>query len=255
MNKYRFQLLLTLGLILSIYGSALAQAEELKLSLSRDFGYSSGTGSIQGRFSMKISGPEDLVRVVFLIDGQSVYEDSEAPFRFQFTTDSYSLGIHTLNSVGYTSGGLELHSNEYRREFVSAEEGWKSAGKFAIPILAFSLAVMVLSFVLPTLLGRGKRTALPQGAPRNYGFSGGTICPKCGRPFAMHFFGMNLLVGRLDRCPYCGRWSLVRHRSLAELRAAELAELENAQTDTQLSAVGEEERLRKDLEDSRFHDA
>jgi len=66
---------------------------------------------------------------------------------------------------------------------------------------------------------------------------------------------MNLLVGRLDRCPYCGRWSLVRHRSLAELRAAELAELENAQTDTQLSAVGEEERLRKDLEDSRFHDA
>jgi len=254
MNKIRISLLLTFCLMLTSFGNAFAQAEELVLNLSRDFGYSSGTGRIQGAFSMKIKGPDDLVRVVFLIDGQPVNDDTETPFQFQFNTDSYSLGIHTLNARGYTAGGLELQSNEYRREFVSAGEGLKSGGALLLPIIGITLLAILLSFGLPALLGRGKRSELPLGSPRNYGFQGGAICPKCSRPFAVHLFGVNLVVGKLDRCPYCGKWSIVRRKGLVELRAAEAAELANAQAGAPQLARSEEDNLRKELDESRFQD-
>ena len=47
---------------------AQTEDERLSLRLSRDFGYSSGGGDIQGTFSMKVSGPEDLERVRRLFD-------------------------------------------------------------------------------------------------------------------------------------------------------------------------------------------
>jgi hypothetical protein len=68
----------------------------------------------------------------------------------------------------------------------------------------------------------------------------------------MHFFGLNLGLSKLDRCPYCGKWGLVRAKPLDVLRAAEAGELEEAQAGSQLSAESEEEKLRKELDDSRF---
>ena len=71
-KNYMYFFLVTSLLWLTILQPIPAQAQnnedELLLSLSRDFGYSSGTGRIQGTFSMKASGPEDLERVVFYID-------------------------------------------------------------------------------------------------------------------------------------------------------------------------------------------
>jgi len=227
---------------------------QIELSLSRDFGYSSGTGRIQGTFSLRVSGPETLTRVIFLIDGKQIGEDTQAPYRLQFNTDAYELGVHTMQAVGYTLNGVELRSKEQRREFVSSEEGWQAAGKIAIPILIFAGGAVLLTTLLPLILGRGKKGSLPLGAPRNYGTAGGTICPKCSRPFGMHLFGLNLLVGKLDRCPHCGRWNIVRRVSPQELRAAELRELENQSGPTATTGMSEADRLRKDLEDSRYQD-
>ncbi len=246
--------LAALLMLLQAFPALAQEGAPLTLSLSRDFGYSSGAGQIQGAFSMKVSGPDDLARVVFLIDGQPIGEDSQAPFSLQFSTSSYPLGTHTLSAVGYTVDGRELQTNSYAREFVPAEEGMKAAGKIAIPILGVTLAIMLLSIGLPVLMGRGKTAHLPPGAKRNYGPLGGAICPKCSRPFAVHLFGLNLVVGKLDRCPYCGRWSLVRRSPLEVLRLAEAAELEAAGSEGLAPAVSEENRLRKELDDSRFHD-
>ena len=234
---------------------ASAQGEgELILKLSRDFGYSSGTGRIQGSFSMKVSGPDNLQRVVFLIDDINIGEDSEAPYAWQFHTGDYALGVHTLSALGYTSDGRELHSNVYRHEFVSAEEGWQSAMKFVIPIFGIALAAILFSFVLPVMLGKRGSAAIPLGAPRTYGLLGGTICPKCRRTFGMHIWGMNLVVGKLDRCPHCGKWSYVRRVSAEQLMAAEAAELKSAQGDIVTPAHSLEEKLHKELDDSRYID-
>lgn len=228
-----------------------AQEEELSLGLARNFGYSSGTGEIQGNFTLKVTGPEDLARVVFLINGEIIGEVSQPPFELKFHTGDYPEGVYTLSAVGYTTDGRELHSNDQKREFVTAQEGWQTAGKIILPLLGVVVLTMVLSFVIPILTG--KKSQVPLGASRNYGVFGGTICPKCGRPFGMHIWGLNMIAGKFDRCPHCGKWSLVQRHSQEALRQAELAELELA-SESDSSPQRSNDRLERDLEDSRYQD-
>ena len=95
---------------------------------------------------------------------------------------------------------------------------------------------------------------MPPGTPRNYGHYGGAICPKCERPFSRHIYGLNLGFHKYDRCPYCGKWSLVRRASREELEAAEAAEIKAAQEGAFKPEKSEEQELRQDIEDSRFED-
>jgi hypothetical protein len=226
--------------------------DDLKVHLSRDFGYSSGTGQIEGRFSIKASGPADLSKVTFLIDDQLMAEVTTSPFKYQFSTSNYPLGTHVLSAKGVTSTGENLQSNEIKVEFVPAGEGMQAAGKIIGIVFGFLFLAAIVSIGI-TMLTNRKMKALPAGAPRSYGVFGGTVCPKCHRPFGIHILGLNLLVGKLDRCPYCGKWSLVNRASSEALRAAELAELEPAMK-TQQIEVSEEERLRKEIESSRYQD-
>jgi hypothetical protein len=221
--------------------------------MSRNFGYSSGTGRIQGTFTLKASGLEDLKRVTFYIDNQAIGQVGEAPFHLRFHTDDYSLGNHELYADGLTMQGSLLRSNVIRVEFVSADEGWQAGMRILIPILATILGAVALSIATTVLVGRTAKN-IPEGTRRNYGVSGGSICPQCQRPFPRHFWSPNLVSGKLERCPFCGKWSVVRARSLEELRAAEVAELEAAQEEQRESPLSEQEWLRRELEDTRYQD-
>jgi hypothetical protein len=233
---------------------ASAQAEGLTLKLNRDFGYGDFSGNIQGRFSLAVEDMPDLERVVFFIDGQLIAEDSEAPFKISFSTESYTLGEHTMSARGYTRAGIEIASNQVRRNFVTSEAGLETAGRIILPLLAVVFGGMLLSFAIPWALGRNKRVNLPYGASRSYGLLGGTVCPKCSRPFALHLYAMNLGFSKLDRCPYCGRWSLVRRAPFETLKAAEMAELAMAGTGRQTSEREAQEGLRKELDESKYQD-
>ena len=235
---------------------ALAQDQTgLTLSLRKDFGYGSfPPGKIQGAFTMKASGPANLARVVFMIDGKLIGEVAAPPFNLKFDTSQYELGQHTLSALGFTTDGREIPSNQLTREFVSASEGPADVGKILLPILGIVAVVALISYLIPAMLGRGKRASLPAGAPRSYSPLGGGICPKCRRPFGLHAYGLNLIVGKYDRCPYCGKWSLVRHANPAQLREAEAAELKEAEEGAAHPEISQEEKLRKDLENSRYQD-
>jgi hypothetical protein len=235
---------------------SIAQAQEesqLLLRLSRNFGYSSGTGDIQGTFTMKVDGPQALTRVVFYVDDQVIGEANEPPFQLRFRTGDFPLGVHTLSAVGYTSQGVELNSNLQRRNFVPAEVGMQVAGKIILPLLGIILLTVLISIAAPTIVGRGRKSQLPLGAQRNYGLFGGTICPKCKRSFGMHAWGLNLAVGKFDRCPHCGKWSLVRRVPQTLLQEAEAAELLAADNPSPvIDSI--EDRLRRDIDESRFQD-
>jgi len=97
-----------------------------------------------------------------------------------------------------------------------------------------------------------RKNPAPLGAPRSYGLSGGTICPNCGRPYSRHIWAPNVVIGKFDRCPHCGKWRVVQRLSTATLRAAEQAELEGSEPSLPETPLSEEEKLRRLLDDSRF---
>jgi hypothetical protein len=261
MNQLKFRAFVIFMFVLILHAflatPALGQAEdELRLNIRKSFGYSSGFGSgnlkLQGIMVLTASGPQNVQRVVFYLDETTLGEVTQAPFSLRFSTDSYPLGVHTLVAVGTTAQGGELRSNEVKAEFVTAQAGWQDAMRIVGPLLGLVFAVMVVAFLIPVLMSRGKKSSTPLGAERVYGALGGTICPKCKRPFPMHLFGLNMLTHKLDLCPHCRRWSFVRRLPLDQLRAAEQAELEMAQGEPQVSTLTEEEKLKKELEDSRY---
>ncbi|MFQ5421664.1 MAG: Ig-like domain-containing protein [Anaerolineae bacterium] len=223
---------------------ALAQDESLSLRLSRDFGYSLG-GQIQGAFSFRVSGPDDLSRVLFFVDGEQVGEDSEAPFRLQFRTETYGLGSHTMSAAGFTSDGRELQSNQIRREFVSGSDSTTIALWIIIPILVIAIGGRILSARIANRRQKG------QGQPAVHGAFGTAVCPKCGKPFAMHIWGFNVVAGKFDRCPHCGKWSLVRRAHPDAVQQAIDAMTKDEMVSNTPSLAPEEE-LRKKLDDSRF---
>ncbi|HEX7974801.1 MAG TPA: Ig-like domain-containing protein [Anaerolineales bacterium] len=257
MNKKQVRigvLLLTLCLALSAAPLALAQANTLSLRINRIMGYSSlSKGEIQGSFTMEATGPDSLQKVTFLIDGSPMAEVTQAPFKIRFDTGSYNLGVHTLSAVGTTSDGTELRTADYQTKFVTPQEGWQAGLKIAGPLILIILLATLIGMGGPLLLNRGKKLETPLGEQRNYGIRGGAICPQCRRPFVLPIFSMNLGLGsKLARCPYCGKVGLMRRSPLNKLRAAEAAELEGAQENGQVVGLSEEEKLRKELDDSRY---
>lgn len=232
--------------------SAQGQADGFTITMSRDFGYG-GAGEIQGLFSIHVNqAPEDLARVEFFIDTTRIGEDSQAPFAFQFNTDNYPAGQREIYAIGYTQGGSELTSNKIHIVFISAEEIPAKTLRLVGPILGVVLLAVALGFIIPMLLDRRRGPTAP-GTQRNYGFKGGTICPRCNRPYVRHLFSINMgFSGQLDHCPHCGKWAVVRRKSLEELRRAEQAELAAANEAPQINGETEEEKLRKELEDSRY---
>jgi DNA-directed RNA polymerase subunit RPC12/RpoP len=235
--------------------SALGQGTEpeLVLSLHRDFGYG-GFGEIQGNFRLTASGPQDLTRVVFWMDDQVLGEVTAAPWQVRFHTDSFAPGSHAMSALGYTAAGQELHSNEIRTRFLSSQEAGHATTRLIVVSLGGILVLMALSALLSSVLFRRRGHALPPGTPRNYGLAGGAVCSRCGRPFARNLFAPNLMAGKVQRCPYCGKWGIVRAASRAELAAAEAAELEGITTPEQVPAESGPDQLRRDVEDSRFQD-
>lgn len=231
-------------------GTAVAQSEdELTLGLSRDFGTGLASG-IQGTFSYRVSGPDNLATVSFYMDDQLIGQDSEAPFRLQFKTDNYAVGVHTLYATGVTQDGRELTSNTINRNFLSSSEANRSVLTIVIPILAISLGGIVISMWI------ANRSAKASGGSLGNvnGPFGGTICPKCGKPFARHIWGLNLVAGKYDRCPHCGKWSLVRALHPDVLKAAVEA-MQAAEATRNPAQPGDEDdpnRWRKRLDDSKF---
>jgi Bacterial Ig domain len=248
MKKITFSLLLALAFVLPTLSSVFAQTETLKLSLSRDWGYGGFNNDIQGTFSMHVKGPDTLVKVEFYIDDTKIGEDIQSPFALQFITDSYALGWHTMSAVGYTSDGQQLKSNSITANFVEPQ----SVGKFIYPVLAIVVVAILASTLGPLLMNRGKLVNLPLGEERHYSMGGGGICSKCHRPFALPLFSMNLGLSKFARCPYCGKWSAVRLLPIDRLREAERAELEQAKTAQPVIGETEEDRLKKELDNSKY---
>jgi len=251
----KLRLLALVAFLISIAIPAFAQSDTLQLGVHRLFGYGSGD-QIQGSFRLTVTGPSDLTSVTFKIDDQIMATVTAAPFQVDFVTDTYGLGWHNLTAEGHTASGQTLTSAPRRFEFVSAAEGWATVGRIIVPVLgALALVGIVVAIFTVADMRRGRKSPTPLGAARRYGLMGGAACPKCSRPFSRHWWAPNVGIGKLDLCPHCGRWSIVRALPLDKLRAAEAAELQAAQAANPVPELSPEEKLHRQLDDSRYDSA
>ncbi len=245
MKRISFAFVLAFTACLIGVTASLAQAEQLTLKMSRDWGYGGFRGDIQGLFTMRVTGPADLAKVTFYIDQTSMGVVEKAPFNLQFNTGNYPLGVHQLYAVGSSSAGQEYRSNVITAEFVPASQ----TGKTILPILLVILAAVVISAAVPLLFNRKAKNA-PLGSERNYGAGGGAICPRCHRPFPLSFLSPHFGFAKLAVCPYCRKFGFVRPEPIEKLREAEKAELVGEKPTVREES--EEEKLRKEMDDSRY---
>lgn len=223
---------------------AQAQGETMELRLRRDFGYGGGF-QIQGAFTLLVKDDERFDRVVFYIDGQAVFDDSQAPFEYKFNTEQFEPGEHEMYAVGYLPDGVTVQSNRIIKQFLSAEEARGKTVKLIVPLIGILSLVTLLGVVLPLLFQRNKRHI-----PFKYGVAGGAVCPRCGLPFSRSLLAPNMLVGKLQRCPHCGKWSIVPRASMQALEEAERRLASEGSVEIEVST--EEERLRKMLDETRY---
>lgn len=243
---------LALTLLFASVIPALAQ-DGYRVNVNKEFGFANGS-QIRGDFSISLIGDEtNIASVTFLIDGQQLAVVSQAPFKTTFKTQSYPNGEHQLNAVISFMDGTTLTVEARRFMFLSAEEERGSMSEILVPLLAVVLGLMVFGLGAQFLAGRGKPAGGPEpGTPRSYGIAGGSICPMCKRPTPRHVFGLNLVVGKLDRCENCGKWSIMRAYPIDALRAAEAAEFKIERGEGLAPEKSEEEKLRELLDESRY---
>ena len=226
------------------YRSGFQESPSLELKINRDLGFGLG-GQIQGRFSLRASGPDDLERVEFYLDDKLIGEDSSHPFSVSFDTGDYKQGTHRLRAAGHLAGGGELQSNVISRQFVSVQGVLLVVGGIIILVVGFRLA--------SSFLMRDKKSVSAVG----YSYLGGTVCPNCGKAFGIHWWSLRLGIGRLDRCPHCRKWNMVSRTSPEALETAERL-VRSAYAPGAAASdpdITEDDILRQKIEESRFDDS
>jgi hypothetical protein len=222
--KRFFVMLTSLILLLLTAIPAYSQTDEYSLNLRRDFGYSSG-GQIKGAFTIDILGPANIKSVRYLIDGKIMADLPKAPFGFSFDTANYPYGMHELSAVITTTDGRQVTTKAKTLEFATPEQETQSVTGIIFPILGLVVLFTVggLGFQLLVLRRHPVKDMAP-GTPRSYGLMGGTVCPRCHRPYPTHFWAIKLGFSKYDRCDFCGKWAFVHSMRTEDLRLAEKAE-------------------------------
>jgi Bacterial Ig domain len=234
-------------LLLAVVPASAQTDGELTIEFHRDFGYAAGS-EIQGAFSLTADGPGNLVRVDYYLDNQLLGSATQSPFKISFNTGDQVLGRHTFAAVGTTADGSEIRSLDRTLEFVSPDEGWQMAGRIALPIIGIVILMSLLGTIAPMLLGRRTKFRLGE-----YSAAGGAVCPRCGMPFSRHPVSLNMVFGKLERCPHCGKLSIVSAASVSALRQAE-ARWQADSHQGELQPESRSDRLREQIDESRYEE-
>jgi hypothetical protein len=248
MKRKYIVIIVSMLLILILPYKVLAQesGENLHLGLTRNFGYG-GFGKIQGTFTIKIVNPPvQLEKVEFYLDEELIFTASEESYKYQIHTSDYPDGEHSMYALGYLADGSILESNHINTDFLSSEQAWGETQGLLGPILIGTAVLTLLGIGVPLLFNKQKNFVLGK-----YGPAGGAVCPRCNLPFSRHFLSPNLLIGKLVRCPHCGKISIQPSASHQRLKEAEGR---YANQDPTVLPPSSSDDLSKLIEESRFDD-
>jgi len=250
-------LLLCLCLLLIPYHLVSAQDDDYTIHVRKDIGYNMGR-NIQGRFTISLRGDEAQVQsVTFFINDSVLHQVDSAPFRHQFSTDAFDPGEYRLYAEVLLRDGTKLTTTPATFEFLSRQDSGNQITTILLGLGGVVLLTMLVVGLIQIFVGKGigKQPLKPlqPGESRDYGMFGGAICARCGRTFSRHIWGINLVVGKLDRCDHCGKWVMARRASPEALRLAEQAEMEATQADEDSLLVASDDR--NIYEDTKYFDS
>jgi len=241
-SKRFFVFLFCLGFLLCHTISAFAQDEDFRVYIRKDFGYNMGS-TIQGRFTVRLVGEGDVDRVTFYLDDEILAVVDSEPFHYSFSTDTFAPGTHRIFAEVQLKDGSTQTTSEVNYHFLSSKEANQQTTKLLLwlggAIIGTMLVVGLIQMLLTRKISRIQPTPV---TPRTYGMFGGAICPRCGRPFSRHIWGINLVVGKLDRCEHCGKWFMTTRATPEALRAAEEAELSEVSPDEVISSAPSDQK-------------
>jgi len=224
------------------FNSVFAQdSSQFGLRLRRDWGYGAGA-DIQGRVTLSLTGETgQLSKVIFYMDDAVMAELSEAPFSFSFSTDGYPSGLRRMSATVFSSDGSSQDVAPITYNFLSKDAANSATTKVLVLVIGVILVSLAVSVFISSR-NKGSETA-------NGGINGLAVCQRCGKTFVRSILGLNVVVGKFERCPHCGKWQLTR-------RAGPL-EIENADSRTKPETASQPEaKAEKDeLEDSKFIDS
>ena len=234
--------ILLIALLGLSFSSVFAQdGSQFGLRLRRDWGYGAGA-DIQGRVTLSLSGDTGtLSKVVFYMDDAVMAEVSEAPFSFSFSTDDYPSGLRRMSAIVFTSDESSQEVAPITYNFLSKDAASSASTKIMVLVIGLILVSLAVSVFISSR-NKGSETA-------NGGMNGLAVCQRCGKTFPRSILGLNVVVGKFERCPHCGKWQLTRRASPAEI---DLADSRNKpKTETLPEAKAEKD----ELEDSKFIDS
>lgn len=255
MKRFRWLLVILFVIVLPVSTVLGAEEEGFEIRLNRDFGYGGFGNQIQGNFSIIVKDELDFVKVTYMMDEVEMGVLTEEPFRFRFDTDDYSPGNHEYWAIGELSDGTVLQSNRISAQVLSQEDANVDVGLILGIIFGTMIVGGVLSWVITEVISKKAKQGEyfdEDHMPKRFSLKGGTMCPKCGEPYAYNVFSANLLTHKFDRCPHCGKYALTRPMT----RDAMLAQVKEKYGEIVVEEIqqplNEEEKLRKQLDDSRF---
>jgi hypothetical protein len=99
---------------------------------------------IQGLFTVHVSGPDGLLYVEFYLDNLLQKNDTDSSFSWQYNTDEYQPGKHTIKIIGYSADDFGI--KEVQQNFVTLTD----------PVFLGFIGIIVLIVVLALVFGRGR---------------------------------------------------------------------------------------------------
>ena len=231
LNCARQRQVLVFALLLAFLACSFLAAEvsaqpTISLSLNKVEGYNLGS-DIGGQFSLNTKTSNDVMRVEFYLNGTLESTDNAAPFSWTFNTDDYLLGHANITAVAYDSSG-RWASSSLTENFVKSPNIW--------------IIILPVAVILPVIIA----VAYVLQSRRNAGKSRLVKCPTCGNVYTPSA-GLSLVhVGssQLRRCPRCGKTFF----------GGNLTEPTKEETPPTQDNLTEDERLRQDIEKSKYED-
>lgn len=116
------------------------------------------------------------------------------------------------------------------------------------------LILVVIGVIVFRVIPNLKSNADGEFKVGDYGALGGIVCPNCDLPYAKKLGSINLGIGSLNRCPHCQKWRVARRASPNALAEAEARMGGQESAGEKKPEMSEEEKLRRDLDSSRFEE-